>query len=431
MKSKQLIIGIIAFAVLAAGVAVAFILPGMSARTAEAQEVSAAPAQQAAPRISVEGRLVPINSAALSLPISGRVAEIVAKEGESVQAGQPILRLDDARLRAAVAQAEAGLARSQARLAELKAGARTAEVNAAAAAVDSAQTRVDRLTTADDIRGAEANLAIARAALAKLLEGASAESLSAARAELANAQAAVAQAQAAYDRVKGSPDIAARTESLNLERATNTYNAAAARLADLQRGASAADLTGARARVAQAQAQLDALVSARPFDLAAAQAELRRVQAQLALTTEGARPEALAAAEADVASAVAALDQAKAALAEAELRAPFSGVIAEIRTVVGEQVVPGVSAVELGDVSAWQVETTDLTELQVVRVKEGDIVKVLFDALPDQSFSGVVSRISAIGQTQKGDISYTVFIRLNQLDPRLRWNMTAAVAFDE
>ncbi len=431
MKSKKLIIGVIAFVVLAAGAFAALTLSPMAAQTAEAQEAPAAVVQQVTPRTFVEGRLAPVRSASLSLTAGGRVAEVLVEEGAAVAAGQPILRLEDARLRAAVAQAEAGRARAQAHLAELKAGPQPQEVTAAQTAVDAAQARVDRLMNQDDVRGAEANLAAAQASQAKLLEGAGAGLLTAARADLANAQAAVAQAQAAYDRVKGNPDIGARPESLALQQATNAYDAAAARLADLERGASTADLAGARARVAQARAQLDALVATRPSDGAAAQAELRRAQAQLELTTNGARPETLAAAEADVKAAAAALDQARAALSEAELRAPFDGIIAELQPVAGEQIAPGAIAAELADLSAWQVETTDLTELQVVRVKEGDAATITFDALPGESFSGTVSRIKSIGQSQKGDISYTAVIRLDRVDPRLRWNMTAAVEFGE
>ncbi len=429
MKSKKLMIGVIAVVVLAAAVFAALTLPPLFTRTAEAQEAPAAALQPAAPPAFVEGRLVPARSASLSLPAGGRVAELLVEEGAAVTAGQPLLRLADARLRAGVAQAEAGLARAQARLDELKAGPQAQEVAASQAAVDAAQARADRLAVADDIRAAEANLAAAQAALAKLREGASADVLTAARADQANAQAAVAQAQAAYDRVKGNADIAARPEALALQQATNAYNAAAARLADLERGASPADLAGARARVAQAQAQLDALKATRPADLAGAQAELRRAQAQLALTAQGARTETIAAAEADVAAAAAALDQARAALAEAELTAPFAGIVAELKPAVGEQLLPGATAVVLADLSAWQVETTDLTELQVVQVKEGDVATITFDALPGESFRGVVTRIKAIGQSQKGDISYTAVIRLEQADPRLRWNMTAAAAF--
>ena len=350
MKSKKLIIGIIVIAVVAAGAFAALTLPRMFAKPVEA--VATAVAQPSVRAAAAEGKLVPSLSASLSLPLSGRVAEILVKEGDTVQAGQVLLHLEDARQRATVAQAEAALAGAQARLAQLKAGALPAEVITAQSAVDAAQARLDRLASQDDVRGAEAALASSQAALAKLREGTSADQLIAARADLANAVAARSQAQAAYDRVQSNADIAARPESAALQQATNNFNAAAARVADLEKGASKADIAGAQARVNQAQAQVDALKSARPSDIAGAEAELRRAQAQLQLTTEGSRPEIIAAAEADVAAAQAGLDQARAALAETELHAPFAGVVADLATVVGEQVAPGAAVVQLADFGA-------------------------------------------------------------------------------
>jgi hypothetical protein len=38
-----------------------------------------------------------------------------------------------------------------------------------------------------------------------------------------------------------------------------------------------------------------------------------------------------------------------------------------------------------------------------------------------------VVRIKSIGQEKLGDITYTVVVRLDDQDPRLRWNMTAVV----
>ena len=182
-----------------------------------------------------------------------------------------------------------------------------------------------------------------------------------------------------------------------------------ARVADLEKGASKADIAGAQARVNQAQAQVDALKSARPSDLAGAEAELRQAQAQLQLTTEGSRPEIIAAAEADVAAAQAGLDQARPP-GWTELHAPFAGVVADLATVVGEQVAPGAPVVQLADFAHWHVETTDLTELNVVRVKEGDRATITFDALPGETFDGVVEGINTIGENFRGDISYTAIV---------------------
>jgi hypothetical protein len=48
-------------------------------------------------RLVAEARVVPVQSAALSLPSGGIVAALLVREGDRVQAGQALLRLDRAR----------------------------------------------------------------------------------------------------------------------------------------------------------------------------------------------------------------------------------------------------------------------------------------------------------------------------------------------
>jgi multidrug resistance efflux pump len=324
--------------------------------------------------------------------------------------------------------------RAESWLEELKTGARRQEIEAAQASVEAAQAQLARVQAGarvEEIIAAEAALAGAQATLQKLKEGPSKGELIAAQADLANAEASLQQAQAAYDRVKSEPDILARPQSLQLQQATNAYQAAKARLGVLQEGPSAADLAAAQAQVQQAQAQLDALKApARPAAVAAAEAEIRRAQAQLEMLQSGARPETIAAAEAELAAAQASLEQAQVALVETELRAPFAGTVAALDVQSGEQVAPGSPIVQLADLSAWQIETDDLTELNVVRIQEGDVAAVTFDAIPDLEMTGQIVRIEAIGENKMGDITYTAIVELGQHDERLRWNMTATVVVE-
>ncbi len=59
----------------------------------------------------------------------------------------------------------------------------------------------------------------------------------------------------------------------------------------------------------------------------------------------------------------------------------------------------------------------------------GQKVEVVLDALPDQSFSGQVTHIDMVYEEKRGDTTYTATIVLDQLDPQMRWGMTAAVQF--
>jgi len=433
---RKWMIGLVALGILAAA-AIVFVYRGEVLGVAVPQETVRAaelPAVKASNDVVADAVVVPIKSAQLSLPSGGIVADIAVEEGEQVEAGQVLVRLEASRQAAAVAQAEAQLLRAQLAVQDLQAGPRPEEIAAAQAAVEAAQAqlaRVEQGARPEEISAAEAALAGANASLAKVNEGPREGELVAARADVANAKAALQQAQAAYDRVVGRADISARPESLQLEQATNAYQAAKARLEALQEGATAADIAAARAGVRQAQAQLEILEApARSADVAAAQAEIRRAQAQLDLLEAGTRPETVAAAQAEVKAAEAGLEQAQAAIEETELLAPFAGTIASLDAQVGELVSPGVPVVWLADLSAWRIETDDLTELSVVRVREGDVVTISFDAIPDLELAGKVLRIEEIGETKMGDITYTVVIAPSEHDPRLRWNMTASVVIE-
>jgi HlyD family secretion protein len=364
------------------------------------------------------------------LALSGIVGEVLVEEGTQVAAGDLLLRLSANQQQAALAQAQANLQRAQAQLQQLTAAPRTQEVAVAEAALNAAKARYQRLAAAalpGNIAAAEAAVNAAQAGLAKVLEGTSEQQLIAARADLANAEAVLRQAQRAYDRVKWSNEIGALPESAALQTATNNFEAAQARLADLQSGPSQADVAGASAQVRQAQAQLNTLQAAMPDDLVAAEADVQAAQAQLDLLQAGARTEAIAVAEADVAAATAALQQALVALGETELRAPFAGTVAELTVEPGEQASPGVVLVRLADLAQWEVETEDLTELDVVGLQAGAEVALAFDAIPDLTMNGAVKRIRPIGEDNRGDIVYTVVIAPAQTDSRFLWNMTTAV----
>jgi HlyD family secretion protein len=383
---------------------------------------------RAAGSVVADARVVPLQEANLSLPTGGIVKELLVKEDEAVSAGQVLLRLDAAQEKVTVARAEADLARAQAQLQQTLAGPRPAEIEVAQANLAAAQARYQRLADASlpgGIAEAEAGLAGAQASLAKVQEGPSPEQLIAAKADVAGAEAELKRARAAYNEVRWRPDVGATQEAAALERATIAYEAAVARQADLQAGASQADLANANAGVRQARAQLDTLRNSMPQDLREAEANLQASQAQLDLLTAGPREEEVAAAEADVASATAALQQALVSLADTELRAPFAGTVAQININAGEQVSPSTPLVVLADLSTWQVETEDLTELDVVGVTTSTPVTLTFDAIPDLEMAGSVKYVKPLGTDNRGDIVYTVVIDPAQQDKRLRWNMTA------
>lgn len=240
--------------------------------------------------------------------------------------------------------------------------------------------------------------------------------------------AATAAAQAAYDPIAGRADAGMLPQSLQLEQATNNYEAAKAGYDSLFAEPEAYQIAEARAQVKQAESVLERVLRpATEGQIAEANAAVRQAQARVDLLAAGARAEELAAATAAVAQAQAALDSANEALADTELRAPFSGTLAALHVTAGEQAAPGAPIAEVGDLSQWQVETSDLAELDVPRIQEGQAVTLTFDAIPGLSLRGSVVRIQPLGVEKVGDVTYKVVIQPAEKDQRLRWNMTAVV----
>lgn len=438
-KQRRLILILVLAAALVAtvtGVAIAFAADRSPAQTGPAGDtVTSAAIVPAERTVVAKGAVVPAQRATLSMAASGIVAEILAKEGDEVEAGQVILRLQNTRQQAALADADAALATAQARLDALLAGPRNQEIAAAQAALDAAHARLARLQEGarpDDLTAMQAALEAAQAAQKRLYQGPDANTRIAAAAEVANTQAALRNAQAAYDKVKDQPNAGMLPQSLQLEQATNAYTAAQARYDELFAPPSAERVAQAAAQVKQAQANLDRLQRpATAAEIAEASAMARQTQAQLDLLVAGARAEDIAAARAAVAQAQAGRQQVMASLSDTELIAPFAGTVAVLRVRQGEQVSAGTPVVEIGELDAWQVETDDLSELDIVRVQPGRTVNLTFDAIPGLQLVGTVERFQQKGEKKLGDMTYTVMIHVENPDPRLLWNMTAVVTLPQ
>jgi multidrug resistance efflux pump len=131
------------------------------------------------------------------------------------------------------------------------------------------------------------------------------------------------------------------------------------------------------------------------------------------------------AAKAEVAYAQAAIKEIEVSLAKSEIRAPFDGTIAFLNSKQGEYIQVGAPIIQLAGLEGWEIETSDLTELNIAQIKEGDTAALTFDAIPDLKLNGKISHIRIFGEKKNGDVTYTVRIKPDQQDKNLKWNMTA------
>ena len=347
------------------------------------------------PVVSATGEVLPVRWASLSLPGGGVVTELPVVEGDQVAKGDLLLQLSG-REQLEAALAAARLERIQAQQAldqvhESEGVARATAQDALANARDEVRkTEYDRTvqqegnrTSDDTIKRAKANLVLAEDAVRE------------AKSRLSHTPGkedspAKAAATAAYMQARSALDSA--------RRALNWYNG---HPTDIQ------------------QAMLDA-------DVAVAQAHLAQAQLDWEDVKDGIDPDVLALAEARLEQAKTAEAAAEAALHDSALWAPFDGTISSVRTRPNEWVAPGQPVIDLADLGTFQVQTTDLSEIDAARVRLGAPVTITFDALPGIVAKGKVARIAPKAAEGSG-VNYTVWVDLDGIPDGLMWGMTAFV----
>ncbi len=368
--------------ILAAGMiaGLAFVVAGCGGAPPTPTPTPLASAVKASSKIIAEGKVVPARGVSLSFPTGGIVAEIPVALGDKVEAGKLLARLDSKQPELELAQSEAKLGSAQAKLSELRRGPKPEELAAGQQSVTSAQAAYDSVLHPDP------------------------SDLVSLKADVDKAKAALDRAQAAYDRIggDGNPFAGMTQERAALQSAWLDYQKAT---------------TLYQAKTNPTNAQVQKALG----DLQTAKSQLAKLQPTA---------EELAAAQADVTAAQAGRDSAAAKIKDSQIVAPFAGVVTALDIKAGEYAAPGTVVTRLADSSAWQVETTDLTELNIVNVSEGSSATLEFDAIPNLELPGKVTQIKSYGENRRGDIVYMVVVKPDQQDARLRWNMTAKVSIE-
>jgi multidrug resistance efflux pump len=343
--------------------------------------------------IVAEGKLKPIHAANLSFQARGVVEEINVKIGDAVKHGDVLARL-----------ANSDVAMAQLTTANLE--------------LTQAQQAHDQLLRTEGLGRADAWTAYMDAQMVRAEAERAWEALNVndiedriddADAEVEDRQSDLKDAQEEFDKYKDLDKDNSKRQTAEdaLEQAQEEYNDAVRKLEETRRERDAA------------RAALDSAI--------AAEAEAKHSYEQ---SLDGPNQEQLALLTSRLENARAQVAAAEDALATYQITAPFDGVVAEVEVEVGEQVSAESRAVSVADTSAWIIETTDVTELEVVNLEAGQQVTFRADALPDVTMNGTVVEISQSSFTQGGDVIYTVRIQAEEVDPRLKWGMTVEVSFE-
>ena len=141
-------------------------------------------------------------------------------------------------------------------------------------------------------------------------------------------------------------------------------------------------------------------------------------------------PEVRQKADAEAASAQAALEIAQASLAESTLVSPLDANVTSVDVAPGEFVKENQIVLTLATLNTLQLETTDLSERDIANVKIGAPVDIFMEAL-NKTFGGKVVRISPKADTVGGDVVFKVTIAFDRQPENLLWGMTAEVIIEE
>jgi HlyD family secretion protein len=352
-------------------------------------------------RIVISGN-IELTQVDIAFKTSGRLIERRVNEGDPVQKGMVIARLDQEQLLHQRETAEAALGTAQAQLAE--------SISA---------LKWQRETMQADMQLRNADLSAAQSQLQQLKNGSRPQ-------EIQESQAAVAAAQSQYDQAKKDWDRAQKLYKDD-DISTSQYDQFHARF------------EGADANLKQVKEHAG-LVQAGPRSetIESASAQVERARASLRVGQANAietkrREQDIVARQSDIERAKAQIALIDSQMADTIAVSPIDGMVLVKAADVGEILAPGTSVVTVGDIEHPWLRAY-IREQDLGRVKIGDKVKVTTDSYRDKVYDGRISYISSEAeftpkqiQTSEERVKLVYRVKIDVDNPRheLKSNMPA------
>ncbi len=344
---------------------------------------------------------------AVAAELGGRVVELLADEGDEVEAGQVLVRLDEALLDAQGEVAQAALDVAQAQLAQARAGARPEQIRQAEAALAQAeaardgayQAWQDIIAIRDNPQELDAQITLARAQVAVAEAGLAQTTALKDAAEIADdafqeGMEALAEAKEELEKIPEPYRPTLPGMQLDFHLIPNAYWKSWVGVNTAQAG-----MDGARAALSDLYAirnnpqELNGQVDAAETQYRAAEAAVQIAQAQLDALRAGATEEEIAAVEAQVEQAQAALDALMVLRDKLTIAAPAGGLVLERCIHEGELAAPGATLLTLGDLNDVTL-TIYVPENKLGHVFIDQQVEVRVDSFPERIFTGTVVAIA-------------------------------------
>ena len=381
---------------------------------------------------SAAGKVIAATETNIGFDESGALSELLVKEGDEVQAGQVLARLEtdqtEEEIALALAEAQLNVLTAQQALDDIYSNA---QVDAAQALkdVEDAEQALEDLQSSD-LSVAEAAQAVADAQEAlktaqRSYNGARStadkNTIAQAYAELVIAKANLKEIQEKFDDYYKKPDDDLEKAAVQLrlsaaqtayDTAVSYYNAVTGTGSELVLAQTEADLAAAQATLADAQRAYERVKNGPSAgEVALAEANLAAAKARYATLKDGADPVEIEKAEATLASAKAKLVVAQEDQAVIELTAPQDSTILSIDSAVGQEIDAG-PFITLADLSQPLLEIyLDETDLDMVAV--GYEADVVFDSLPDDTYVGHVIQVSPSLETVSNVATVVAVVQLD------------------
>ena len=346
-------------------------------------------------RITASGKVVPVQSVNISPKNPGVLSQLYVEQGDRIQKGQILARMDSAGIEAQRSQYRANLAQSQAQLAEAVAGSHPQEI---------AQAR--------------ARLAQAQAQLAQARAG--------------NRPQEIAQSQSQVDAAQAKVNYT----NEQVKRYQYLYKEGAEKKQLLDQAIS--EDKSARANLEEVKKRLSLVQSGtRTEEIDQRQAAVTEARAALVLLEDGTRSEEIVQRQAAVAGAEAQLKGVQVQLDETIIRAPLSGIVTQKYANVGAFVTPTTSASTSASATSSSIVAVargleilaQVPEADIGRIKSGQQVEIVADAYADQVFKGNVRLIAPEAVVEQGVTSFQVRVALDTGTDKLRSGLNVDLTF--
>lgn len=338
----------------------------------------------------------------VSFKISGKLVERLVQEGETVEKGAVVARLDQEQLLHQRDQARAALKAAASQLAQL-------------------ETAIDyqRATLAAQLEERRAAVEAARAQLAELEAGSRPQEIERARARLEEARTEFERARSDFERIetlRRTGDVSQAYYDqvrARFEGARAQMRQAAEALAVVEEGPRKETIAGARARLEQAKAALtttEALrleLRRREQELEMRRAEVERARAQLALI--------------------------EAQLEDTVARSPVNGVVLAKAAEPGEVIAAGTTVVTIADVARPWLRGY-ITERDLGRIRLGAKARLTTDSFPGKVYDGRICFIASEAEftpkqiqtpEERVKLVYRIKIEVDNPNQELKLNMPA------